>query len=328
MTTQAEQSNAQDQKTELSAEQQAAAKQDQDDNAAFAEGFDGAESAVPVLKQTDAATDDPAKNAAASATAQGGDQSDKAAPANADANANAEQLDGLTDAEIRALHARVGELSEYEKKTEQKLQQIFGKFGDFQRQITAASGAVLSKREIKAETLKQLNAEYPDIAPLLAGDLGELLAGMAGGPTQEQMDELVKKQVATEIAAVKQSLTPALSAREIQEEQQYLAAAHPDWANYLPGKPGKVEIDQWLLTRAPGYRRRFMSSEDAEFISEGLDKFKAWKQSQQVSRQQPNNPSRLERSIPATGGRGRPGTHVDDGEAAFVAGFMGNNGAG
>ena len=284
---------------ERTAEQQA---QDiKDDDAAFAAGFDGAhgDAPAPEVPAKDVAEEQQPDPAAAA-------QDAPAAPASEDADAELPVLAGLKESEIKALLAKVGELTDYREKTEKTLQQIFGKFGDIQRQITAG-GSVLSKREINAEALKQLNAEYPEIAGLLAGDLGTLLSATpSAGPqiTQEQVD-----------AHIKQSVTEQVTAAVDGVNEQMLSRFHKDWEDVAKSDDLKL----WLGTQTPEYRGQFLESRKAAFISDGLDKFKAWREQSQGTRQ--NNQRRLEAAIPVRRGGGQPGPSALSDEAAFEQGY-------
>lgn len=284
--------------------QEQLAQDDKDDNAAFAAGFDGAHDGnSPALKV-------PAKDAAKTDEGQAADAVTDTTPTADAAVVEEPVIAGLKESEIKALLGQVGELRDYRDKTEKTLQQIFGKFGDIQRQITAGSGAALTKREVNAEALKQLNAEYPEIAGLLAGDLGALLSATpSAGPgiTQEQVDSHVNKVVAERVSAA----TDALN-------MDMLSRFHEDWQNYVPGGSGKTDIDLWLSTQSADYRSKFLDSHSASFIANGLDKFKAWKQQSTGTRQ--TNTSRLERSIAPKGGA-RPGQSTIPDDAQFEAGF-------
>ena len=214
-------------------------------------------------------------------------------------------LAGLKESEIKALLAKVGDLTEYREKTEKTLQQIFGKFGDIQRQITG-SGQTLTKREINAEALKRMNAEYPELAGLLAEDLSGVLAGIpSAGPqtSQEQVDAHVDR-------AVSERVTKAVD--ELNE--QMLSRFHRDWEDIAKSDDLKL----WLGTQPQEYRGKFLESRNAAFISDGLDKFKAWREQGQGTRQK--NQRRLEAAIPAKGGSPVGSTAISD-DAAFEQGF-------
>lgn len=307
-TTQGEQENqsaeaiaaAANAKAELTPEQQEKQAQEEDD--AFAAGFDGAHGEpLAVAKEPDKASATEGQAAANTASE---------ADASAQAGAEDEQPLQLSGPELKALLAQVGELKEFREKTEKQFQQIYGKFGDVQRQVTAAaerSGQVLTPRQINAESLKRMKAEYPDIAEQLAGDLGELLAGTsasAPGITQEQ----VKAQIDAEVSARVNTAVEAVN-------EQLLSRFHPDYEDIAKSDDLKV----WLKLQAEGYRSKFLESKEATFVAAGLDKFKAWQQQSQGTRQ--TNKRRLESAIPARGGSPAGSAGLSD-DAAFEQGFM------
>lgn len=301
MTTQAEQTQdteftteQQDVPTQPTAEQDAAVQQEAD--ASFAAGFGRVRGTPVVPTKEDASTEPPDATTT------------EEAPALA---ADAEQpvLAGLKESEIKALLGQVGELRDSKDKVEKQLRQVFGKFGDIQQQLTTAN-AGLGRREIKAESLKRLQAEYPDIAEALAGDLGDLGQLLFGTPsagasvTQEHVSTHVNKVVLERESELLQKVN-----------EEMLSHFHRDWKSIRDSQ----DLSLWLSTQQTDYRAEFLESQSATFISEGLDKFKNWKQQGQGTRQQ--NTSRLERAI-APKGRSAPGASAVSDQAAFNRGFM------
>lgn len=228
----------------------------------------------------------------------------EAAPAPA-ADADPVVLAGLKESEIKALLVQAGEVKEFREKTEKELRNLFGRFGDIKAQLTTAN-AGLGKREINAAALKKLNEGYPEIAELLAGDLSALLTATPSaatpGVTQEQIDAHVNKVVADRVADAVE-----------QVNRDLLTRFHSDWEAIRESD----DLALWLGTQPAEYRNKFLQSTSATFVSDGLDKFKAWKSQTQESRQQSTR--RLETAI-APKGRGAPGAPPVSDHAAFLRG--------
>lgn len=224
------------------------------------------------------------------------------APAQADADPIV--LAGLTEPQLKATLAKVGELTDRNEKLEKQLRQVFGKFGDIQAQLTAAN-AGLSKREINAESFKRLKADYPELAESISADMAEVLAGTpASGPgiTQSQVDEHVNKVVSERVAE---------AVAKVNEDM--LTRFHSDWQAIAQSD----DLQLWLGTQPVEYRNKFLGSTSATEISAGLDKFKSWREQSQATRQQSTR--RLENAIAPTR-RSAPGAPPASDHAAFLRG--------
>lgn len=288
-TQQAEVTTEQDVQTQPTAEEKAAVQQEAE--ASFASGF-GKVNGTPVANDPEAGKPDATTTTVATT---------EAAPATEVADVEQPVLAGLTESQIKATLAQVGELTAAKDRTEKELRKVFGRFGDIQSQLTTAH-AGLGKREVNTEALKKFKDEYPEIAELVE----PLLMGLpTAGPgiTQEQVDAHVNK-------AVSEGVTNAV--RELNVEM--LSRFHSDWETIRDSD----DLQLWLGTQAPGYRDKFLDSSSAVFIAGGLDKFKAWKEQGQSTRQQ--STSRLERAI-APKGRSAPGAPAVSDQAAFASGF-------
>jgi hypothetical protein len=246
-------------------------------------------------------------------TGEGQDQGEAAPAQGADAGTERVMF-GMKESEIKAILAAATDLKEFRTNTERELQKVFGKFGDIQRQITATSagaGQVLTKREINAQALKKLGAEYPEIAELLAGDLSEVLSSIPVasptqlGQTQEQIDGRINTIVNARVTAVEEKIN-----------ERMLTRFHKDWEDVAKSDDLKL----WLSTQPEDYRNKFLGSNDAVIVADGLDKFKTWREQGHAHRQK--NANRLENAIPAKSGGSAPGgsTALSD-EAAFQDGF-------
>lgn len=264
------------------------AQDNADNDAAFASGFEHATEYAEPVKKVAAEPEKP-----------------EAPEAPAETVADAGQPMKLTAEELQTLRAELGDLRSSKDETEKQLRKIYGKFGDIQAQLTAAP-AGLGKREIKAEQLK-LHAEYPEIAGLFAEDLGALLTGTPSTASPGITQEQVEQEVATRVAAS----TTAMN-------MDWLSYFHEDWRDYTPNGQGKADIDLWLATQPADYRNTFLSSESAVAIANGLNKFKAWRESSKSTRQ--NKQSKLERNITPRGGAPAGTASISD-DAAFEQGF-------
>lgn len=280
-------------------------------NAAFSAGFHEGE--TPVAEPAPKAKGEEQEQQEQPTQQQTQQQSETEQQEQAGASASEEagdepvMLAGMKESEIKALLAMIPELRDHRIRTDKELQKVFGKFGEIQRQISTGSQGAMTKREVNAEALTRLKAEYPEIATLLAGDLSEVLSSVPvagqGGLNQEQVDTHVRSVVKEQVDAAVEALN-----------ERFLSRFHSDWEDIAKSD----DLTLWLQTHPEEYRTQFLASRDAVFLATGLDKFKAWREQGQAQRQR--NQNRLERAITPKGGAPAGPATLND-QDAFRKGF-------
>lgn len=287
--------------------------------AAFESGYTGAQGEKPSTKgkpdQSQSQDEQEQQSQETNAEQQGdGEQpqaseKDDGTPSGKDDGAKV--LANLTEPEIKALLAQAAQVNELKAGFEKRFEQVFGKFGEIQRQISGAQQAKpaeqqMSQRQINAESFKRLKTEYPDFAPLLAEDLSEILqtpvASPANGITQEQVNQYVNGIVEQRVSEAVDSIN-----------EQLLSTLHADWEDIAKSD----DLQLWLGTKAPEYREKFLSSRNAAYVASALTEFKGWRENGKAQRQR--NESRLERNINPKGGSSGGPTGLTD-EDAFLVG--------
>lgn len=183
---------------------------------------------------------------------------------------------------------RIGEVN-------QRMQQLLS-----QQQSTGQSGVKLTR-----ESLKRLNAEFGEMAEMLAEDLSEALGGMGAAP---QFDpEVINQRVQQEVAVVRDSMVKDM-------EMWKLSTVHPDWSDVVK----KDEFRTWLAGKPLEYQDRINSSWDAREIAGALSSFKD--ETQRVQQQAQQRKTRLEAAITPTKATQVAPTASDADE--FAAGFF------
>lgn len=215
-------------------------------------------------------------------------------------------LAGLTETQIKAMLAQIPTLEAARVNAEKQYRQVFGKLGELQRDVTARETKAPTGTKVTAESLKKLRVDFPEIADALASDLSEM--NSPAGLTQEQVDAHVTKVVGERIS------------KEVADlNAQFLSRFHKDWQDFAPGGPGKTDLDIWLTTKPAEYRDKFLESNSAPFLADGLDEFKTWRTQSQTVKQ--STQSRLARAAQPKGSGAAPGTTLLSDHEAFKKGF-------
>jgi hypothetical protein len=165
---------------------------------------------------------------------------------------------GLKTSEVKALLAKAASFdpAAIEEKLSSKM---FGKFGQFQREINQLKSAPAGQAlKLTADKLKRMHAEYPEMAAIFAEDLSEVLQAPAGSFTKEQVDAIVSERLTEKSAEV---------------ELKLLTIAHPDWH----ANRHSPDFAIWLTTLPPEVSESVQSSQDSVFLTKAFTGFKAWK---------------------------------------------------
>ena len=206
---------------------------------------------------------------------------------------------GYTEDEVKKAFATIAALEQRESK-------IFGSMGSMKQSIDSlrtnqqapVSAPVLNWGPDK---LKRLSAEFPELASMLAQDLGDMsLSGGQANP--QQIEQIVEQRLKTSMDKTSQAY-----------ESRFLSVQHPDWKKVVVAE----DFVGWKETLPATDKAELDASWDAEFIGDKISEFKAWKA--QASQSKQTNQRRLEAAItPKSGGSGRPASSETD---AFLAGF-------
>lgn len=268
----------------------------QNDDSAFAAGFNEARGDEPPADELAAAPEP---------------QASEDAPETPAAEEPAPQqtlIAGLTEEQVKALLLKAGEVDTLAERIEKS----FGKFGELNRTIQQLQQQ-RSGGQLSAASLKRLSEEFPEMAEMLASDLNEALSG-TGGAGQPAFDPDQFDQVlSARVADIKIGL-------EREMEKRLLKREHRDWETVVTSDDFKL----WRANVLPAEEsERLGNSWDSEFIADKLTEFKAWKGKAAASKE--NKQKRLEAAVTPRGDAGGPPTLNDD--EAFLAGFKNARGA-
>lgn len=213
---------------------------------------------------------------------------------------------GLTEDQIRAAILKANEVDSLKAQIEKS----FGKYGELNRSLQQLQQQKSGGVQLNAQALKRLSSEFPEMAEMLASDLSEALAGVSGGGQQQAAfdPDAVEQMLQGRIADVRAGL-------EQEMEKRLLKRAHRDWEDVVTSDDFKL----WRQNVLPAEEsERLGGSWDSDFIAEKLTEFKEWKKQATVSRE--NKQKRLEAAVTPRGDAGGPST-VQSEEEAFLAAF-------
>ncbi len=220
-------------------------------------------------------------------------------------------LAGFTEDQIKDLLAKAGQVDAIKQESEQRLRQVFGKLGEINSLVQQMQQSRGSGVKLAADKLTRLNAEFPEMAEMLAADLGEALSVPSGAAFDPaQLDTLVAERLTAQEAKL-----------NAEFEKRWLSRSHKDWQTVVKS-PEFIGWEDTVLDQGMADLRG--DSWDADFIAERLTEFKAWQAEQSVKKQaaeeaRRNKQTRLEAAI-APQGAGAKTEAINDDEA-FLAGF-------
>jgi hypothetical protein len=206
-----------------------------------------------------------------------------------------ERFAGYTQAEVQAAFAKLAKV----ETLEQSQSKTFGMLGSLKQTIDALRAQPGTPVKLSRDSLKRLNAEYPDLADALAEDLGNFGGNAAPAVDPNQINEIVTTGIRT--------------ARQA-DASEFLKDEHGDWVQTVKSP----EFAAYLGTLDPETQKRVKGSENPFYVSKQLTQFAEWKaKSEQVVK---TKQSRLEAAIPPTKGGAAGKTGPTD-EDAFMEGF-------
>ena len=203
------------------------------------------------------------------------------------------RIAGYTEEELRAKLEKAAEAVENFKKREEK---IFGTIGGLKQQFEELRSRAPASPgvSITRDSLKRLGAEFPELADMLAEDLGQV--SVANPVVSTGADEF----------------KTALDNTSKAYEAKLLTVMHKDWRTVV----ASPEFSEWKNTLPEDERTELDSSWDALFIGEKVAAFKAAQAAAEDAKRK--KAQRLEAAITP---RGAVGTTAQSDNDAFVAGF-------
>lgn len=224
----------------------------------------------------------------------------------------------------------------------QGLDSLAGRVGGINRtlqerlnQITTSPQATAAMK-VTADKLKKLSADYPELAASLAEDLSEILSSVPRATAAPSLDPALVEEIKHSVL--------------METERKALGREHPNWEQDIALKdemgralrdpsgryiPSQVFIE-WLNSKPDTFKNAFMGGIDADFLSNGLKDFKAYRSARQgqvpaqpaptaspaSAAQAPGNKqARLAAAITPRGVSAPVGTASLSEDDAFVSGF-------
>ncbi|MCK5606905.1 hypothetical protein KAR91_33695 [Candidatus Pacearchaeota archaeon] len=197
-------------------------------------------------------------------------------------------LAGLTEPELKVILAKANEFDSLKEAVGGESRKIFGKIGELNKKIASLTDQKAGSK-VTLESLKNLQADYPDLAKALAKDLESLTLGAqaaSNGMGEEDINKIVESRVA--------GATDALS---ITFEKKLISIKHPDWKEVR----GSDDCSLWKSTLTPEAKTKFEQSNDGLFISSQLDVFDEWVANGKSAGKKTKNKKRLEANLTPEG---------------------------
>lgn len=173
---------------------------------------------------------------------------------------------------------------------------VFGSLGAMRQKIDALQRG--GARQLSHDDFAELNAEYPDFAPLLVAGLNRALAGQPAVSQEVQPPE-------------QQPSAPVRTVDDVALAQEELAISHGDWKDVVQTEG----FQKWKASLSPQRKKVLDNSWNVAVLSRVLDEYKATLAPKKARQE------RLEAAITPRGvQRSTPAQTIED---AFLAGFNG-----
>ena len=174
---------------------------------------------------------------------------------------------------------------------------VFGSLGAMRQKIDALQRG--GARQLSHDDFAELNAEYPDFAPLLVAGLNRALAGQPAVSQEVQPPEQ------------QQPSAPVRTVDDVALAQEELAISHGDWKDVVQTEG----FQKWKTSLSPQRQKVLDNSWNVAVLSRVLDEYKATLAPKKARQE------RLEAAITPRGvQRSTPAQTIED---AFLAGFNG-----
>lgn len=177
----------------------------------------------------------------------------------------------ITRQEWDALQSKLSEIDTLRSSNDK----AFGKIGGIERIIQQFQQQTPSGQqvEITDDDLKELSAEYPELAQGMLKSLQKIAGKLKGTGGAAPIDP-------SEIEKIVDARTAAKMRPDEQSELEVLHELHPDWHQTIwkdqQAGVKQPEFAEWLNTLPKSIARKFENSMDGEYIASKLSQFKAW----------------------------------------------------
>jgi hypothetical protein len=211
-------------------------------------------------------------------------------------------------------------------KLKQQLPKVFGTMGNLQQVVTRLQTATPAGElvEMSEEDAAEMTAEFPELAGMLRAAVNRVLKRQKVKGTGEP--EEAKPATAT---VDRDEILKEVKQGRVQLELDALDDLHPDWRTIVGKLGDENEFRTWLANQPKEYQDRINSTQSAAITSRAIDKFKAAKEAAAKLTAQPQKPgaARTDRIRDAvqpkgTGGTA-PGPTSKSAEDYFAEGFSG-----
>lgn len=305
----------------------------------FVENLVTADATTEVPQQE--APDEEADLAAGFSKAQGTEPSPEAKPADkatesADATPPAQEppqaedppapgplIAGMTEAEVKSLLGKAGEVD----KLHAEIRKNFGQIGEMNRTIqefkTALAAGSSARKPITAAQLKRLSADFPDLAEAIAQDFSEIDTATAAAQSEAKSQGTPFDPEAYFAEKVGPALEQAEARANRNAEIRILRYAHPDYQTVLYADVNNgvytPEFEAWRVAQPPERQRAIQDSEDAIEIAGIVSEFKAHRAAQAKAAK--SKQTRLENAVAPQAGGSTPPPAIEDEDALMAKGF-------
>ena len=167
---------------------------------------------------------------------------------------------------------------------QRKLDTVFGKIGNLQQKIDSAKSASTG---LSAKARERLQADFPELADMLFDGEPEPATNQGGYEPPAELPPLPD--------------LPGIEEVEIKFERKLLTRDHKDWVEVV----NSGDFVNWQNTAlTPEQAAELNASTDADYVSENITKFKAWRAAQQKKAE--DNKQKQERLAGAVTPKGLP----------------------
>jgi len=226
-----------------------------------------------------------------------------------------EVIPGYTEEEVKEQLATIAKL----RKSLDTTNGTFGsKLADMQRKIDALTAPRQSDADkpkpvpLSKDKFKRLKEEFPELAELLAQDLGDILQPGAA-PDLDGFKSEFEQRLAKDRQEVEQ--------KEAKRELRLLSREHPDWkevAAYSPAANGLVQwhnpaFGAWIATQPEDVQNTVLHGRDAFEVADTISAYKATLKTQPAVKKQTN----LTKAIQPRGAATNRASSLDEEERLF-----------
>ena len=220
------------------------------------------------------------------------------------------KVNNLTEENFNQLLARTKGL---EEKTSGEMRKLYGKLGELAGSLKQLQAKpTTGNRKIAASALKRLNAEYPDLAEVLAEDL----QGVLSAPDEPEQKPETQKTASTEaaiLAQVNAKVADEVSRITDEYRNDLISSRHSGWESLLRTSEFKTWWEALDVEK-----RKYYDGPKAFNVIEAIDAYKESVKASTVAKEKKKE--RLEAAV-VPKGTAPPQAHTISDEEAFERGF-------